>query len=765
MSRTHQPTRRFTYDALNRVTKDSLDGYPATLYAYEDSLHLTKVTDPKAQVYRFVYNAVGWPIAEFDPANRADSLFYSLDGEVRRWKNRRNQVITYTYDVLHRPLATNAAGVADTLSYPDTTGLIVKASNALSTVTHYVNVRGQPDSVVTVLNGRTYKQRYAYMTNSPGLLDSTWASASSGSATFLRRQYKYNTARGTLDSLRLALQGWTRLTYDSELLPTQTKLPNNDIITRTFSSRDHRVASSSSTAGHNGTTGFLAVYDSLARLRWKESGDEIKWEAYRYDDRSRLAADSFVTYTPAGCLDPEDLFTCWPDSWDTDSVRTYTYDQVGNRTDHGAGWYTAGNRITSFDGCYYITDNDGNVTRRTCGSVIDSMFWGRTNRLDSLKVGSAMTRFGYDALGRLVKKDKNGTVRYFLWDGANLLAELDPAGAEIGEYSYYPGLDNLHAFMVGSTAYYSHVKAAGNVIGLTNGSKVLKRSYVYESFGKLAGGSDLQPFNGADRARFKGALYLGEEAGLYYMRNRWYEPHTGRFLSEDPIGLAGGMNPYVFAGADPINGEDPLGLCTAFQQAKRNGDWVTVGERQADEGETIRNPDGGVYKCVGGKWVSVFGNRGPATGGGETREIPSLPAGPDDPGTKAERACALAAGLAPAIIAADVTGITKGVKLLKTGVAFGAAFIKRELGRRGLRQTSAAGGLILTHDVAGGRIATRAAAFGAISAGSEGVQIAGSAAENLLPESPGKFLLGLLPGATTVQTLDGVYQKCLNPGG
>jgi YD repeat-containing protein len=117
VSRTHQPTRRFTYDALNRVTKDSLDGYPATLYAYEDSLHLTKVTDPKAQVYRFVYNAVGWPIAEFDPANRADSLFYSLDGEVRRWKNRRNQVITYTYDVLHRPLATNAAGVADTLSY------------------------------------------------------------------------------------------------------------------------------------------------------------------------------------------------------------------------------------------------------------------------------------------------------------------------------------------------------------------------------------------------------------------------------------------------------------------------------------------------------------------------------------------------------------------------------------------------------------------------------------------------------------------------
>lgn len=44
------------------------------------------------------------------------------------------------------------------------------------------------------------------------------------------------------------------------------------------------------------------------------------------------------------------------------------------------------------------------------------------------------------------------------------------------------------------------------------------------------------------------------------MRNRWYEPKTGRFLSEDPIGLAGGINFYAFAGSDPIGGRDPTGL-------------------------------------------------------------------------------------------------------------------------------------------------------------------------------------------------------------
>ncbi|HEX9743506.1 MAG TPA: RHS repeat-associated core domain-containing protein, partial [Nitrospiraceae bacterium] len=52
-----------------------------------------------------------------------------------------------------------------------------------------------------------------------------------------------------------------------------------------------------------------------------------------------------------------------------------------------------------------------------------------------------------------------------------------------------------------------------------------------------------------------------DESGLIYMRNRYYDPATGRFTQEDPIGLAGGLNLYGFAGGDPINFSDPFGLC------------------------------------------------------------------------------------------------------------------------------------------------------------------------------------------------------------
>lgn len=44
------------------------------------------------------------------------------------------------------------------------------------------------------------------------------------------------------------------------------------------------------------------------------------------------------------------------------------------------------------------------------------------------------------------------------------------------------------------------------------------------------------------------------------MRNRYYDPATGKFTQEDPIGLAGGLNLYGFAGGDPINFGDPFGL-------------------------------------------------------------------------------------------------------------------------------------------------------------------------------------------------------------
>ena len=68
-----------------------------------------------------------------------------------------------------------------------------------------------------------------------------------------------------------------------------------------------------------------------------------------------------------------------------------------------------------------------------------------------------------------------------------------------------------------------------------------------------------------------------DASGLLYRRNRYYDPATGRFTQEDPIGLAGGMNLYGFAGGDPVNFSDPFGLCPPQITGRPCSGWVSGG--------------------------------------------------------------------------------------------------------------------------------------------------------------------------------------------
>jgi RHS repeat-associated protein len=103
---------------------------------------------------------------------------------------------------------------------------------------------------------------------------------------------------------------------------------------------------------------------------------------------------------------------------------------------------------------------------------------------------------------------------------------------------------------------FHQLDGLGNVIG-TFQSGSLSQSVSYDSWGvpSLQGNAD-------NRLLWKGLMWEGDIVSLYYMRNRWYDPELGRFLSEDPIGEKG-HNLYSFANNDPVEGSDPTGLCTA----------------------------------------------------------------------------------------------------------------------------------------------------------------------------------------------------------
>jgi RHS repeat-associated protein len=98
----------------------------------------------------------------------------------------------------------------------------------------------------------------------------------------------------------------------------------------------------------------------------------------------------------------------------------------------------------------------------------------------------------------------------------------------------------------------------GSVRQLTNSAGATTDTYEYDAFGNELNKTGTTPNN---------YLYRGEEwdpdLGLYYLRARYYNPLTGRFLSRDPeegkIGYPKTLHKYSFAAGDPVNGSDPTG--------------------------------------------------------------------------------------------------------------------------------------------------------------------------------------------------------------
>jgi RHS repeat-associated protein len=307
---------------------------------------------------------------------------------------------------------------------------------------------------------------------------------------------------------------------------------------------------------------------TLQRLRTGSASDQFE-RAYTYDEASNLVerrdsqrGPSRFLYDRSGQLVGAEI----PEFGKT----SFSYDPAGNLTRFGDSerlQIEKGNRYRSSAERRLEYDSEGSITflqerDEVAGWRFEYDTENRLRRgLRRTDTGDTLEtiEFAYDAVGRRVLKRHNDRMTSYCWDGHLLAGEMtDGTDGEFTSYHFQPDSDFVPFLRETDSSVHLFVNdQLGVPQEIVDLDGELRWRGSYHPFGELltqqcSAGVVSNPF------RFPGQ-YFDEETGLCYNRNRYYDPKSGRYLTQDPIGLAGGLNPYAYA-LNPILWLDPLGL-------------------------------------------------------------------------------------------------------------------------------------------------------------------------------------------------------------
>lgn len=587
MQTTTDPTSRTSTvyrDVMNRDSVHIGSQGDTSRWTYNTTNRTVTFRDALANETKTKFNLLGWPIERTDPRTKVDRFVYDSLGNLITTVTRKGATISFVYDALGRILKQKWSGDSILFAY-DTAGRWVSVKNSESTDTVYTDAEGRATQSVTVRGTQRFTVAYGY--SGDGSLYRRAVAAGGGSSAVTWGPDTLIT--GTDAAMRLAyLQEFggkaTGFTYDKQERVSQITLPTNNTpsarVKRQLTYGNGGQVTLDKYVNASSITRAYPQYDELGRLLEiaDSTSPATKHRLFTYDSRGRLASYADVERSTTWYCDiPEDELYCeengyWINDETTIRSASYTYDGLGNRTDL-SGLTTTGNRLVRFDGDSMTYDDGGFLTRRwkIAGGTDRRYYWSAIGQLDSVRVvGGALTNYGYDGWGRRVRKTVNGVSTGFLLDGDHVVTELGSTNQVAAHYTYYPGIDQPHSMRRSGKTYYFAYDLSGQVTALLDSVGTVVRTYIHSPLGEPI--SETGSVSNAIRSHGRA---WDAEAGLYYNRARYYEPHSGRFVSEDPIGMRGGANLFAYAASDPVNGSDPSGLFPSpMEWIRRLASWM-----------------------------------------------------------------------------------------------------------------------------------------------------------------------------------------------
>ena len=575
-----------SYDSIGRVADTSDENNNVTTFGYDANNRLTLVTDPLFNNWGFSYDVEGVIASATDPLGNTTSFTSDNRGRITEITSPLDNTINVSYDAMGLVLSVTDPLDNVTTFTRDPRGLLLTASlqdNTIS-VSYIRNAIGQITDIIDP-NGNSWSRSFDTMGRR---VSSTDPLANLQTVSYDNRNRQATIAfPDSLGSLTLGYDFAGNLTSSnfsdstsfSYSYDENNRLTNADGITLEYDANNRIINSN----------GIDIVRDAGGRITSMTLATD-KTVTFDYDANGRVTdvndwagGVTSLSYDSAGkvtnMIRPNGVQATR--SYDNDSqvislsegllaTINLTRDAKGQITNAirnlplSASSANIANSTITVDAASQIASASYDAMGRLVNDGSNSYTWNLATQLTSITNNNGDTAATYDATGsRLSKTIGTNPTTGYIWNYALSLPSISieqQGGIDSRYYIHTPDGALLYSIdAVTDARHFYHYDEMGNTLFVTNDNGDVVASYAYSPFGRLIAetGNLDNPFSW--QGQF-GIMSEGDD--LYYIRARYYDARTGRFISRDPISSIQPVeiNPYQYAGNNPLLFVDLDGL-------------------------------------------------------------------------------------------------------------------------------------------------------------------------------------------------------------